>query len=331
VARGLNSSEEIFVATIAPGLVDVHHHILPKIYTNVVADRIGTQGLFTSAEWSAERSLESMDRNGIGASVTSISSPGFWFGNVAETRKLVRACNEFSAALRLDHPTRFGMFAHLPLPDIDASLTEIEIAFDTLGADGVAVATNYDGKYPGEAHFRPVFEELNRRKAVVFFHPNPPTYGTLPAGFPAPTLEFPFETTRAIGSLLYGGILARTHDISFIFPHAGGALPYLADRLARMAMKPEFEKHTPNGVLPELERLYFDVALSANKRVFGAMLNLVEPTNVLFGSDYPHAGEAAMAATVQSLTLLGLEKRDVEAIQRENAIRLFARFRTCSA
>jgi predicted TIM-barrel fold metal-dependent hydrolase len=218
------------------------------------------------------------------------------------------------------------MFAHLPLPDADASLNEIEYALDVLKADGIALVTNYDGKYPGDARFKPVFEELNRRKAVVFFHPNTPTYGTLPAGYPAPTLEFPFETTRAIGSLLYGGILARTHDIRFIFPHAGGTLPYLADRLARMAMKPELNQQVPNGVLPELERLYFDCAISANKRVFGALLNLVKPANVLFGSDYPHAGEPTMAATVKGLSELGLSANDVDAIRRKNSLALFTRF-----
>ena len=314
------------MSSIASGLIDVHHHILPQIYTDTLANRLGTQGLFASAAWSVEMSLESMDRNGIGVSLTSISSPGFWFGDAAETQRLVRACNVFAADLRRDHPTRFGIFAHLPLPDVEACLKEIEFACDTLKADGFALSTNYDGKYPGDIQFRPVFEELNRRKAVVFFHPNYPTYGTMPVEFPAPTLEFPFETTRAIGSLLYGGTLARSHDVSFIFPHAGGTLPYLADRLARMAMKPEFKQQVPNGVLPELERLYFDVALSANKRVFGALLNLVKPANVLFGSDYPHAGAAAMEATVQALPNLGMARQDVEAVQRNNALRLFPRF-----
>lgn len=310
---------------IAPGLVDVHHHILPGVYTTTLADRLGTQGLFASAQWSVEQSLESMDRNGIGVAITSISSPGFWFGDAGETCKLVRACNEFSAQLRRDHAARFGMFAHLPLPDVDASLKELEYAFDTLNADGVAMVTNYDGVYPGDAQFGPVFEELNRRQAVVFFHPNRPPYGTLPAGFPAPTLEFPFETTRAIASLLYGGTLALSHGVRFIFSHAGGTLPYLADRLARMAMNPELAKRAPNGVLPELERLYFDVALSVNKRAFGALLNLVEPSGVLFGSDYPHAGEPTMLAAVRGLAELGLKANDLAAIQRDNALRLFPR------
>jgi 6-methylsalicylate decarboxylase len=310
----------------APGLIDVHHHILPKVYTETLAGRLGTQGLFASAEWSAARSIESMDRNGIGVSMTSISSPGFWFGNVEETKKLVRACNDFAADLHRDYPTRFGLFAHLPLPNIEASLREIEYAFDVLSADGIGLVTHYDGQYPGEEKFKPVFDELHRRNAVVFFHPVLPEYGTYPKGYPPPTLEFPFETTRAIASLLYGGTLAQTHNIRFIFPHAGGALPYLAERIARMAMKPELKAKVPNGVLPEFKRLYFDVALSANKLAFGSLLQLIKPTNAVFGSDYPHAGEQTMAATVTGLGALGLADADVEAIRRKNALGLFPRF-----
>jgi predicted TIM-barrel fold metal-dependent hydrolase len=316
------------MTAMAPGLIDVHHHILPKIYTETLADRLGTQGLFASAEWTAERSIESMDRNGIGVSLTSISSPGFWFGNAQETIKLVRACNEFAIDLRRDHPTRFGVFAHLPLPEIDASLREIEYAFDVLKADGIALVSHYDGEYPGEQKFMPIFDELSRRKAVVFFHPILPQYGTFPKGYPPPTLEFPFETTRAIASLLYGGTLAQTHNVSYIFPHAGGALPYLAERIARMAMNPALKANVPNGVIPEFERLYFDVALSTNKLAIGSLLQLIKPANAVFGSDYPHAGEATMAATVKGLGNLGLPDTDVEAIRRGNAMRLFPRFQT---
>jgi aminocarboxymuconate-semialdehyde decarboxylase len=312
----------------SPRLIDVHHHILPPVYVTTLGDRIGIQGLFGSAQWDAGKSLESMDRNGIATAFTSISGPGFWFGNSEETRKLVRECNDFAAALRADHPARFGMFASLPFPDIDASLQEIEYAFDTLSADGVNLYTNYDGKYPGEDEFHPVFAELNRRKAVVFFHPNEPAYGKFPRDIPLPTLEYPFETTRAVTSLLFGGILASCRDIRFIFPHAGGTLPYLAERIARVSRNPDYQKKVPNGVIPELRRLYFDVAISVNPIVFGALLQLIEPANALFGSDYPHAGEATMAATVTGLHKLGLAPAALAQIQRENAERLFPRLRT---
>ena len=307
-------------------LIDVHHHILPPVYVRTLGERLGIQGLFGSAQWDVSKSLESMDRYEIAMAFTSISGPGFWFGDGEETRKLVRECNDFAAEIRRDHPARFGVFASLPFPDVEASLREIEYAFDTLSADGISLYTNYDGKYPGDDQFQPVFKELNRRNAVVFFHPNAPAYGRFPQHIPLPTLEFPFETTRAVTSLLFGGTLASCRDIRFIFPHAGGTVPYLAERIARLSiMNPEYQKKAPNGVLLELRRLYFDVALSVNRITFGALLQLIEPSNALFGSDYPHAGEAAMAANISGLRTLGLAQEVVTAIEGQNAARLFSR------
>ena len=145
--------------------------------------------------------------------MTSISSPGLWFGDLNEACRLTRLCNEYAARLKRDHPGRFGMFAMLPLPDVDASLREIEYVVDTLKGDGFGLLTNYSGKYPGDAAFAPVFDELNRRRAVVFFHPTMAGYGHYFPEIPAPTLEFPFDTTRAITSLLYSGTLVRCRNV----------------------------------------------------------------------------------------------------------------------
>lgn len=311
------------------GAIDIHHHILPPAYLTALGSRLGPQGLFGSPpEWSPAISIEAMDRNGVRAAITSISAPGVWFGDVAETCKLARACNEYAAQMKRDFPGRFGLFATLTLPDVETSLREIDYAFGTLGADGVVLMTNYDGRYPGEETFRPVFDELNRRKAVVFFHPAAGPYKNPLPHIPIPSLEFPFDTTRAIVSLLYGGTLARCHDIRFIFSHAGGAVPYLAQRIARLTVRPEFRQAVPDGVLAELGRLYFDTALSANLFAFDPMLRLAPISNVMFGSDYPHAGEPTMTATLKGVEELGLSAPDRHAVRAGNAAALFPHLAT---
>jgi len=311
-------------------LIDVHHHILPPDYVAQVGDaRIGPLTVSgRTPEWTAERSLEAMERNGIANVVTSISTPGVFFGDGAEARALARLSNDYAAGLRREHPRQFGFFAILPLPEVDGSLAEIEYALDQLKADGVGLMTNYGGRYPGEPAFAPVFDELNRRKAVVYFHPTAAPCGFAFDKVPAATLEFPFDTTRAIASLLFGGTFSRCRNIRFIFSHAGGAVPFLAERIARLEARPDFKREVPDGVVAELQRLYYDTALSANRFAFAALLALVPVGNVLFGSDYPFAPETTMAASVRALKTLGLAPRDLLAVERENALELFPRFST---
>src|SRR5262245_30840335 len=84
---------------------------------------------------------------------------------------MARTCNDFGAEIVRDYKGRFGLFATLSMLDIDATLKEIEYVFDTLHADGVGLQTNYGDKWLGNPLYKPVFEELNRRKAVVYVHP----------------------------------------------------------------------------------------------------------------------------------------------------------------
>ncbi len=308
--------------------IDVHHHILPPEYVATVGDaRIGPNLLSgRTPEWTPDMSIEAMERNGIATAVTSISAPGLWFGDAEETRHLSRLCNEYAATIRTDHPGRFGVFATLPLPDVDASLAEIEHALDVLGADGIGLMTSYGDRYPGDAEFAPVFDELDRRGAVVYFHPTNAACSTCLPEIPAATLDFPFDTTRAVVSLLFGGTFARCPNIRFIFSHAGGTVPFLAERIARLEVRPNFKEKVPDGVIHELRRLYFDTALSANWLAFRSLLELVACDHVLFGSDYPFAPEATMTATVKGLIDLGLDAGDLLGIERDNAVALFPRF-----
>jgi 6-methylsalicylate decarboxylase len=305
--------------------IDVHHHILPPSYVRAVGDdRIGPLIVAgKTPEWTPRHSIEAMDRNGIEKAITSISSPGLWFGDVAITRALTRECNDYAAQIRNDHPGRFGVFASLPLPDIEGSLREIAYALDELKADGIGLLTNYDGKYPGDPAFAPVFDELNGRKAIVYFHPTQaPCCHAHALAIPAATLDFPFDTTKAVTSMLFSGTFARCRDVRFIFSHAGGTIPFLAERIARLEVRPEFRAHVPDGVMFELKRLFFDTALSANKLAFSALLQLAAPDKVLFGSDYPFAPETTMVATIKGLANLGLAPDVLRAIERDNAVRL---------
>ena len=306
-------------------LIDIHHHILPPVYLAEARDQLiaQQQGYMPSRvlSWSPQNSLAEMDQNGIVTSIVSVSTPGIWFGNVQSARSLARRCNEYAAQLTKDYPGRFGFFASIPLPDTEGSLREIAYAFDELMADGIVLLTSYGDKWPGDAVYRPVFEELNRRKAVVFFHPTGPNCcRSLIPNIPVVITEFPHDTTRAITSLLFSGSLARFRDIRFIFSQAGGTLPMLADRIAQYsAQVKELADQVPNGVEYEMKRLHYEIASSANPAAMAALMKVVPISQILFGSDYPFV---PASVTADGMTHVGLSAIDSEAIGHDNATTL---------
>ena len=277
-------------------------------------------------DWDIQSSLALMDRHGIATAITSISEPGIFFGDETFRRELARRCNEFSAQLINDYPQRFGAFAILPLPDIDATLRELEYALDSLKLDGVVLLSNVDGRYPGDPLFDELFAELNRRKAVVFLHPTVPAINSeLKLDLPPFLIEFVFDTTRAVTNLVYSGTLERCPDIRFIVAHAGGTIPFLAYRIAMgQIMLPG----VPQGVLTYLKQLYYDTALSVNPIALRSLQALVDAPHILFGSDYPFAPEVAVSLFVQGIQNFdGFDERARNAIEREGALALFPRFK----
>ena len=321
------------IASPAARVIDVHHHIYPPRYltdnfTHIVKD-IGPVAASIATKWSPGNAIERMDRAGVATAVNSMTSPGVWFDDGETGRVTARVCNEFGAQLIGDFPGRFGMFAAIPLPDADGSLREIEYALDVLKLDGVGLLTSYGGKLLGDPLFTPVFDELNRRRAVVFVHPTMSCCGNLSPGIIPPTLELPMDTTRAIASLLIGGSFARYPDIRFIFSHGGGVLLSVVNRISRQAdaMKPE-EKAVklPRGPQYELERQFYDVAaIGLNPPGMAGLRQLLPVSQLLYGSDEPNYSSAE---TVSSLQKLGFSAAEQQAVQRDNALRLLPRLRT---
>jgi predicted TIM-barrel fold metal-dependent hydrolase len=153
--------------------IDVHHHPSPPSY--LAARFARDEQYHQQRSWSVDRSLEDMEKGGVATAMLSLPhSVKIWPGEADEARGLARDWNEFMAKIAVDHPSRFGVFVALPMLDINASLREIEFAFDTLKADGVALMTNIGDKWLGDTYYAPVFEELNRRGAVVYTHPVAP-------------------------------------------------------------------------------------------------------------------------------------------------------------
>lgn len=299
--------------------IDTHHHFLPKVYV----DGVGLETLASvrpnnrAPDWSPDAAVAMMDQAGIAQAILSISSGP----RIPDAVTLLRKCNDEAAALQARYPGRFGQFASLPLPDVDGSLKEITYSFDTLKANGVILFASYEGKYLGDALFAPVMEELNRRKAVAFIHPNLPPYqlSGLP---PASVLEFPFETTRAAASLITSGALKRWPDIRFVLSHAGGTLPYLASRMSGAVMMNPALREAVGDPMHAIRQFWFDTALSINESTLKALLAIADHTKIVFGTDFPLAPDFALQASIDGVSQSPLLASLRDGVARNNALNL---------
>jgi predicted TIM-barrel fold metal-dependent hydrolase len=326
------------------GRIDLHHHYTSPEWFAFLTEHHEKSypfpGLRTLSKWSAAAGIEAMDAGGVQTAVLSTTTPGVWFGDVAEARRMARNMNDFGAEIVRAYPGRYGLFGVLPLPDIDASLNELVYVLDTLKADGIGVLSSYGTKWLGDPSFEPVWAELNRRKAVVFSH------ATAPAccrGFVMPsidktaksdaaaqtdeetTIELNTDTARTIVSLIESGTAGRYPNVRFIFSHAGGTIPALAGRYlkAQATAKALAAPAPPDSRLDHLRRFYYDTAGSANPVQLQAMKMIVSPSQLVFGTDFPWGTPAAIAA---GLAGCGFSDAELAGIDRDNALRLLPQF-----
>ncbi|HSF58858.1 MAG TPA: amidohydrolase family protein, partial [Candidatus Binatia bacterium] len=256
--------------------VDVHHHVVPPEF---VDDSMPIKIPDIEAQ------LQSMANYHIRTAITSLT-PRVILKNMHRLREVARICNEFQARMSLEHPRRFGSFALLPLPDVDGALEEITYALDILHLDGVGLFSSVNDRYLGDSLFDPVFDELNRRSAVVFIHPThceaPPETNLLAPPF---VVEYVFDTTRAVVNLIFTDTLKRYPDIQVIVAPGGGAVPYLAQRISML----EGHRRAPEvaDVIPQLRALYYEIASTTTGYALRSLQEIADPTHILWGSDLP--------------------------------------------
>jgi len=298
-------------------IVDMHHHIAPPNYLAETRARQNPPVI----NWSIQKSLEDMEKAGVATSITSITTPGVWFGDAEQAKRLARDCNEYAARLMQDHPGRFGMFAMLPLPDVDASLKELEYAMDTLKADGIALLTSFGDKWLGDPAFDPIMTKLNRRGAVLYTHPTTANCcRNLVPSVPPAMIEYGTDTTRAIASVVLRGTAKKFSNIKFIFSHAGGTMPFLIERFTRLGA----QDGGPGAMEAALKTFHYDIAQTSHRIPLRALVDLVSTSQIVFGTDFPFR---TAADHENALLKFGFTAEELRAINRENALKLLPKYR----
>ncbi len=269
----------------AKKIIDVHHHVAPDSW-------LTSGGTPDEARvfkgWSIPKTLDLMDSSGVATAYVSLTVPGHRFDAPGAPARVSRECNEYMAGLRRDHPGRFGIFAMLPMPDVNATLAEIAYAYDTLKAEGIGLFTSYGDKYLGDPAFDAVFAELNRRNAIVFVHPVVgPCCGSVLPILPAAQIEYGTDTTRAIAQYVFTSCTQRYPNVRMIWSHAGGTMPYLVERFINTGAE-SMKAKTPNGFLAEAVKMYYDTAQIPSRGAMEALRAIVPNSQILYGTDYPY-------------------------------------------
>jgi predicted TIM-barrel fold metal-dependent hydrolase len=311
-------------------IVDVHAHYHPRPYHEALGRMPGwgRGGGFASRQQPVtddadhvRTRLEMMDEAGVGVQVLSPAAGWApYSSDEAASTEAARIVNDLTADRVSREPDRFKALVSLPLPHVDASLRELRRGMDELGMIGVNIHCSVLDRPVVEPEFLPVYEELNRRNAVVLFHPtgngicSPLVTDFGLSGALGTSLE---DTTVAL-HLIARKIPSQYPNITFIVPHLGGPIAMLLQRLDNQFSMASRELPEPPSVTAR--RFYYDTvghgshaALLCAWKAFGA-------EHVIPGSDFPVLlAYETYARTFEWIREVGLPADDVEQILERTA------------
>ena len=310
---------------MAQGVTDVHSHLITHEFLSALESegRLLDEG-FPLPKYEAQAHLRWMDEAGVKTSVLTLAAPQ------PTDAKIVRSTNESAARLKAEHPGRFIFCAALPLPDVEAAISEAVYALDTLGADGIKLATNVGGQYLGAPELDTLFAVLNERRAVVILHPHrpEPVNRQVMEQTPLAMQEYLSETTRAVSNMISRNVLARYNNIKVIVPHCGAYLPLAVPRMKSLTTVMQ-----KNGMVGEIDyeanlaALYYDLAGAHSPEVIRILLSITTPDHLLYGSDYPYVAPQVLTQSLGRMRQYLSTEADLapyrEMILWKNAQKLF--------
>ena len=272
--------------------------------------------------------LEDMDRVGIDTEVLSLSTPNVYFVEGKAQANVARMVNDAYAELAAMHPGRFLGFASIPMDDPDAAVRELERAVEELRMQGVILLSNIRGRALADPLYRPFFEEADRRRLCVFVHPMIPVAADAFTDFVlGPLVGFPFDTTLAIAKLCFAGVFKQLPNIRWLVAHAGGAVPYLMERLDsgwRDFAECRVNIDEPPSIY--LRRLYYDT-VTFSPHNLRLLRDVVGTEHMVMGSDYPHL-LGSIDKAVSSIHAMDFTEHEKEQVYSGTALSIINNVRS---
>jgi predicted TIM-barrel fold metal-dependent hydrolase len=291
-------------------IVDSHAHWLPE--------EIIKNAHFFSSHWgNIETQLQAMEGAGIERAVLSYPTTDAYL-KLGSPSEVVRIYNEAISKILKRYPNSFIGAAILPIGDADSMLAELKRTTREWGFKAISLASSYQGVYLDDPIFLPVYKEAQSKGIPIFVHAqivNPIGFERAQDPLLTPVVEYVFDTTMCIGKLLMSEILKEYPDLKFIFPHFGGAIPFLANRFDdtyQMLRGINFVKDLKGNPSTYLKNIYVDTSGDKVKSNFLAALELFGPGHLLWGSDWP--AKKDITGSMQAIKDLNIAEEDKAGI-----------------
>lgn len=264
--------------------IDMHSHYFPDKYYHLLNkyDITHPDNVFVP-KWNLKDHLSKMEKANIIYTALSITSPFFNFVDSSELAQAVRECNEEGSKIADENPDKIGILASLPLPDVQASIDEIEYCTKKLNVKGFALPTHASGVYMGNPALDPVMKALDDVGALVTLHPTSPALviENVNETLPIPLFEFYVDTTRAMLNMVYRKVFDKFPNIRFVMPHGGGCFTTMVERLSSGA-------GAALDIRGNMKKMYFDLAGSPLPIHLPMLLEIVGAEKLVYGVDFPY-------------------------------------------
>jgi len=326
--------------------IDVHNHLYPKEWMTYLEkrtesprmERTGPTSMTFYSEnvplahinraghYDPEARIEDMDKYGIDIQIISLTTPSVELVPANDGVIWARRVNDYLASVCQKYPKRFYAYATVPYQDMDNAIRELDRAYKDLRVKGLIMFSNINGKPIASPEFYPIYARAEEYELPILIHPAPPLTADVmkKVKLPLPLFGFTLDTTMAVISLIFQGVLQKYPGLKIIHSHLGGVVPYLAQRIedSFRSYSKEWGFKLPKTPSEYYKSQVYPDSISFYLPAMRCCLDFVGPDHILLGTDYAHpVGNPEQA--ISYVRDMGLSEEDTNKILGENAARIF--------
>jgi aminocarboxymuconate-semialdehyde decarboxylase len=328
----------------ARAAVDVHAHYFPERFIQAINTEGGPPGVsfdlskpdapifvigggripIDTTYWDLAARIKRMDAQGVTLHALSLTTPFVYWAPPERGAALARIVNDSMVEAHRAYPTRFVGCATLPLQAPELAVKELDRLAGSPAIRGAYMPTSFAGKELSDRSLDPIYAKCESMNLPILLHPDQAAAamgaGRLQTFYLANMLGNPFDTAICAANLVFGGVLDRFPRLTFVLPHAGGAVPYLAGRLQHgQRVRPETKGVAAQPFMDYLRRFYYDT-ITHDVRLLRFLVDLVGVDRVLLGSDY--CFDMGYERPREIIDALKLRPADRDSLYGGNAARL---------